>query len=89
MQLMAAARWSRWTALQVDGLDGRAISVPLGPGPVQPGTKVLVRGKGMPISKTTAAGSKGDLHVTVNVVLPRLSDAAQQQVAALLKKSQA
>lgn len=71
--------------MQVDALDGHVITVPLGPGPVQPGSKVLVRGEGMPISKASSAAAKGDLHLTVNVVLPRLSKGTQQQVAALLK----
>ncbi|KAF6265221.1 hypothetical protein COO60DRAFT_1697828 [Scenedesmus sp. NREL 46B-D3] len=63
---------------QVEALDGRSIAVPLGPGPVQPGTKLVVKGQGMPVSKQ--AGQKGDLMVTVKVQLPQLT---QQQKAAV------
>jgi DnaJ-class molecular chaperone len=45
---------------------------------VQPGTKLMVKGEGMPVSKQ--AGQKGDLTVTVKVQLPQLS---QQQKDAL------
>lgn len=61
---------------EVAGLDGRAISVPLGRGPVQPGSRVTLPGAGMPISKT---GGRGDLRVTLKVQLPQLS--AEQQAA--------
>lgn len=60
------------------GLDGTAIDVPLGPGPVQPGAKITLPGQGMPLSKTPS--SKGDLHVTVKVQLPRLSDSQRAKV---------
>lgn len=63
---------------QVAGLDGRTISVPLGPGPVQPGSKITVPGEGMPISKTPT--SKGDLHVTIKVQLPKLDDSQRAKV---------
>jgi DnaJ-class molecular chaperone len=63
--------------LQVEALDGRSIAVALGPGPVQPGTKLMVKGEGMPVSK--AAGQRGDLVVTMKVQLPQLSQ--QQKVA--------
>jgi DnaJ family protein B protein 4 len=62
----------------VEALDGHSITVPLGSGPVQPGSKLLVKGEGMPVSKT--AGQKGDLIVTVKVQLPQLTE---QQKAAL------
>ncbi|WIA10043.1 hypothetical protein OEZ85_010253 [Tetradesmus obliquus] len=65
---------------QVEALDGRSIKVPLGPGPVQPGSKLLVKGEGMPVSKT--AGQKGDLIVTAKVQLPQLSE----QQRSLLKE---
>lgn len=64
--------------LQVESLDGRSVKVPLGSGPVQPGSKVVVRNEGMPTSKQPS--QKGDLHVHVNVQLPQLS---QQQKAKL------
>lgn len=60
------------------GLDGTSIQVPLGPGPVQPGSKVTLPGAGMPISK--APSSRGDLHVTVKVQLPRLSDSQRAKL---------
>lgn len=60
------------------GLDGRAISVPLGPGPVQPGSKITLPGEGMPISK--APTTKGDLIVNVKVQLPRLSDTQKAKI---------
>lgn len=66
--------------MQVEALDGRSIKVPLGPGPVQPGSKLLVKGEGMPVSKT--AGQKGDLIVTAKVQLPQLSE----QQRSLLKE---
>jgi DnaJ-class molecular chaperone len=70
--------------LQVDALDGRSIAVPLGPGPVQPGAKLLVKGEGMPVSK--AAGQKGDLIVTVKVQLPRLSEQQRQALKTVLQQ---
>jgi DnaJ family protein B protein 4 len=57
---------------EVAGLEGQAIKVPLGPGPVQPGSRITVPGEGMPISKSP--GSKGDLLVSIKVTLPRLND---------------
>lgn len=60
------------------GLDGRAVKVPLGPGPVQPDSKIRLPGEGMPISKDPS--SKGDLHVTIKVQLPRLNDDQRAKV---------
>lgn len=65
-------------ALQVAGLDGRAIKVPLGPGPVQPGSKITVPGEGMPITKQP--GTKGDLVVNIKVQLPRLTAVQKEKV---------
>lgn len=56
---------------QVKALDGRSIDLPLGSGPVQPGSKLILRGEGMPVSKQP--GHKGDLVVIVKVVLPSLT----------------
>lgn len=63
---------------QVAGLDGRAIKVPLGHGPVQPGCRITLPGEGMPISKTPS--SKGDLHVSIQVTLPRLDEEQRAKV---------
>jgi DnaJ family protein B protein 4 len=63
---------------QVMGLDGTAVRVPLGPGPVQPGSKITLPGAGMPISKSP--NSRGDLHVTVKVQLPRLNDSQRATI---------
>jgi DnaJ family protein B protein 4 len=63
---------------QVMGLDGTAVRVPLGHGPVQPGSKITLPGAGMPISKSPS--SRGDLHVTVKVQLPRLNDSQRATI---------
>jgi DnaJ family protein B protein 4 len=58
--------------------------VALGPGPVQPGTKLMVKGEGMPVSKQ--AGQKGDLIVTVKVQLPQLSQQQQDALKGVLQQ---
>ncbi|KAH6566870.1 hypothetical protein BASA62_006445 [Batrachochytrium salamandrivorans] len=51
-------------------LDGQSIQVQGATGnkPVQPGSEIVISGKGMPVSRTP--GKKGDLIVTVLVSLP-------------------
>lgn len=63
---------------QAAALDGRVIKVPLGPGPVQPGSKVSLPGEGMPVSKDPS--SKGQLVVHIKVQLPRLDEAQRAKV---------
>lgn len=71
--------FSWWAcALQVAGLDGQAVKVPLGPGPVQPGSKITLPGEGMPLSKTPT--SKGDLYVTIKVTLPCLNEEQRAKI---------
>lgn len=70
------------TFVQVQGLDGYIIDVPLGPGPVQPGSKFTVRGKGMPVSKQP--GQQGDLVVNIKVNLPKLSELQKERVKGVL-----
>jgi DnaJ-class molecular chaperone len=67
--------------LQLMGLNGQPCVLQLGPGPVQPGSTLLLAGEGMPISK----GGKGDLHVTVQVTIPRLPDDAKDKILPLLQ----
>lgn len=68
--------------LQVQALDGRTTNVPLGPGPVQPGSTITVRGEGMPISKQP--GQKGDLVVNIKVNLPKLSQQQKDQLMGVM-----
>ena len=56
--------------LEVDLMDGKT-SVDLEV-PVQPGTTVMLRGKGMPILNTN--GEFGDAQIIFNVVMPKLSE---------------
>lgn len=67
--------------LQLTGLDGQPRVLQLGTGPVQPGSTLLMAGEGMPISK----GGKGDLHVTVQVTIPRLPTDIKDKILPLLQ----
>ncbi|KAJ3273977.1 hypothetical protein HDV01_003647 [Terramyces sp. JEL0728] len=68
---------------QITHLDGRTITVSGGQNNVcQPGSEIVVRGEGMPISKMP--GSKGDLRVAVNVILPNLNNQQKQTLASIL-----
>jgi DnaJ-class molecular chaperone len=63
------------THLQLRSLDGRTIDVPV-TGVVTPGSARVVRGEGMPISKTP--GAKGDLRVKFEITFPRQLTAEQK-----------
>lgn len=56
--------------------DGRRLPLALS-APVQPGSSRVVRGEGMPISKQP--GSRGDLHVSFDVMFPRQLSAEQKE----------
>lgn len=59
----------------VDALDEPLdVEVPAG---TQPGTTITLRGRGMP---RVGGGRRGDLHVVVDVVIPRHLDARQKQL---------
>ncbi|WP_320673072.1 molecular chaperone DnaJ [Patulibacter defluvii] len=61
--------------LTVDALDEPLdVEVPAG---TQPGTTITLRGRGMP---RIGGGRRGDLHVVVDVVVPRHLDARQKQL---------
>ncbi len=69
----------------VETLDGRRLTVEVGPGVVAPGTVKTVRGEGMPVSKSTR-GEKGDLRVRLDVAFPTtLSDSQKAQLRAALR----
>ena len=69
------------TMLQVRSLDGRPIDVPLTT-VVTPGSAKVVRGEGMPMSKT---GGKGDLRIKFEIAFPRqLSGEQKQQLHTIL-----
>ena len=55
------------TKYQVTAIDGNKISVSIPPG-TQPGTKLRVPGKGMPLREHV--GAFGDLIVNVDIVVP-------------------
>ncbi|KAI8898218.1 hypothetical protein BC833DRAFT_526184 [Globomyces pollinis-pini] len=64
-------------------LDGRSLEISGGyKTPQQPNTPIVLLGEGMPISKKP--GSKGDLIVNVNVILPTLSEQQKQALKSLL-----
>ncbi|KAJ3259692.1 hypothetical protein HK103_001953 [Boothiomyces macroporosus] len=68
---------------QITQLDGRTITVSGGQNSMcQPGSEIVVKGEGMPISKMP--GSKGDLRVVVNVILPNLTNQQKQSLASIL-----
>lgn len=69
---------------QLPFLDGSVLSITNASDArtTQPGSVIYMKGKGMPIAKSP--GSKGDLLVTVNVVLPASLSPAQKQEAAKL-----
>ena len=65
-------------------LDGRVLTVPL-TDVVTPGSVKVLRGEGMPISKS-GGREKGDLHVKFDVVFPsHLSDDKKRAVRAALE----
>lgn len=67
--------------LQVRTLDGRPLDVPL-TNVVTPGSARVMRGEGMPISKT---GGKGDLRIKFEISFPRqLTPEQKQQLRGLL-----
>ena len=71
------------TKLELRTLDGRTLSVPID-GPVHPGTVKIIRGEGMPISKSGGT-TRGDLHVKIEAVFPRhLSDEKKRALRAAL-----
>lgn len=62
--------------VQIDGIDGRKLALNLTE-VVAPGTVKVMKGEGMPVSKSP--GSRGDLQVKLDVVFPRDLTAAQKQ----------
>ena len=56
--------------IQLKTLEDSVITVNV-PSGTQPGTLLMVRGKGMPIHKTT--GIRGNLYVKIHVLIPQLS----------------
>jgi DnaJ family protein B protein 4 len=68
--------------MQVRTLDGRTLDVPL-TNVVTPGSAKVIRGEGMPVSKTP--GTKGDLRIKFEISFPRqLSGEQKQQLRGLL-----
>jgi molecular chaperone DnaJ len=72
------------TTIQVPTVDGdEPVEVKAG---TQPGTEIRLRGRGVPHLRRT--GSKGDLHVFVNVVVPaRLSKRQREILAEYVEES--
>lgn len=69
---------------QVEQLDGRRLTLPLGDSVVTPGSERRLAGEGMPVSKSP--GQKGDLVVKFDVTFPAaLSEAQKQKVRAVLQ----
>jgi DnaJ family protein B protein 4 len=67
--------------LQVRSLDGRALDVPIST-VITPGSAKVLRGEGMPISKT---GGRGDLRIKFEINFPRqLAPEQKQQLRGLL-----
>lgn len=64
------------TTVQLQGLDGSPIRVPVDE-VITPDTVKVVRGKGMPISKTP--GQHGDLRIKFKIDFPRRLDSSQKQ----------
>lgn len=65
------------TCLKINTLDGRLIDLPLRSEVVTPASAKLLRGEGMPISKTP--GQKGDLIVKFDIEFPRSLSAEQKE----------
>jgi molecular chaperone DnaJ len=73
VSIAQAALGSRISIPTVDGEE--AIEVKAG---TQPGTEIRLRGRGVPHLRRT--GSKGDLHVFVNVVVPAKLSKRQREL---------
>ena len=86
--LIHAARVSLADALgggsvSLKTLDGRTLDIPFTE-VVSPGYVKVVKGEGMPISKTP--GARGDLHIKFQVSFPsHLSEEKKRQLKAILK----
>jgi DnaJ-class molecular chaperone len=63
--------------IQLKTLEDSVITVNV-PSGTQPGTLLMVRGKGMPIHKTT--GIRGNLYVKIHVLIPQLSAADLKKI---------
>ena len=63
--------------IQLKTLEDSVITVNV-PSGTQPGTLLMVRGKGMPILKTT--GIRGNLYVKIHVLIPQLSAADLKKI---------
>ena len=63
--------------IQLKTLEDSVITVNV-PSGTQPGTLLMVRGKGMPVHKTT--GIRGNLYVKIHVLIPQLSAADLKKI---------
>ena len=75
---MSIAQAALGTSIAVPTVDGDE-QVEVKPG-TQPGTEIRLRGRGVPHLRRT--GSKGDLHVFVNVVVPAKLSKRQRELLA-------
>jgi len=72
------------TVIPVTHLDGRTLRVPVNR-PMNPGEALVMRGEGMPVSKSP--GTRGNLRVELSVQYPRsLTDAQKQALRAALPR---
>ena len=75
---MSIAQAALGTTIAVPTVDGdEQVEVKAG---TQPGTEIRLRGRGVPHLRRT--GSKGDLHVFVNVVVPAKLSKRQRELLA-------
>jgi molecular chaperone DnaJ len=82
---LSIAQASLGTKLKVPTVDGEPIDVEIKPG-TQPGTEIRLRGKGVPHLRRQ--GTRGDLHVIANVVVPtKLSKHQRELLEAFAKES--
>jgi molecular chaperone DnaJ len=80
---LSMAQAALGTRIQVPTVEGEDVEVDIKAG-TQPGTEIRLRGRGVPHLRRASA--RGDLHVLVNVVVPRKLNKRQRELLEALAK---